>query len=90
MEQTDFILRDHDIHNTNSISKWDFQSSLLDDSVKRKQEKIRKILQKVQNNDHFSKLGFMKVYLGRLVATLVWPSSLTYLGLQWGIERIIC
>ena len=90
MEQTDFILRDHDIHNTNSISKWDFQSSLLDDSVKRKQEKIRKILQKVQNNDHFSKFGFMKLYLGRLVATLVWPSSLTFLGLQWGIERIIC
>ena len=51
---------------------------------------IRKILQKVQNNDHFSKLGFMKLYLGRLVATLVWPSSLTFLGLQWGIERIIC
>ena len=48
MKQTDFILRDHDIHNTNSISKWDFQSSLLDDSEKRNKTEIRKILQKVQ------------------------------------------
>ena len=53
-------------------------------------QKLGKFCKKYKKIDHLSKLGFMKLYLGRLVATLVWPSSLTFLGLQWGIERIIC